>query len=287
MSYYTNMIKFVVPRKVKKIHRTYTPIDSDKKKKIKVWFHFFSIKIIWIIFIIFAIIYWWFLLLKSSIFNHQYTIKRVLYDSGDIARYDEPYMYRHITNWIRGENFYVMRIYKSRVLKDIQSQYPMITDIGIDYRSSNTVFVKLAFRPIDMIIRNQDIRFALVGSTILPIYSWNKISNGIKILDLPPYLSGMNTLSGLFYRQPATGLVQQIEMLYQWFPGLHHVEYLPWGERSIVYLEGKKFYINNLGDIPNQIRNYQLLKKYYKEYNQLEDIDLWSLEKDKVIVRKF
>ena len=40
-------------------------------------------------------------------------------------------------------------------------------------------------------------------------------TNGIKILDLPPYLSGMNTLSGLFYRQPATGLVQQIEMLYQ------------------------------------------------------------------------
>jgi hypothetical protein len=30
-----------------------------------------------------------------------------------------------------------------------------------------------------------------------------------------------------------------------------------------------------------------LLKKYYKDYAQLVDIDLWSLEKDKVIVRKF
>jgi hypothetical protein len=52
-------------------------------------------------------------------------------------------------------------------------------------------------------------------------------------------------------------------------------------------LENKKFYINNGSDIANQIRNYQLLKKYYKEYASLEDIDLGSLEKDKVIVRKY
>jgi len=280
------MIKFVVRRPIKKIHRTYTPIESDKKK-VKVWFRFFSIKIIWIIFIVFALIYWGFLLLKNSVFNRQYTIKRVLYNSGDIDQYDEPYLYRRITNWLRGENYSIANMYKSRVLEDIQSKYPMVTDIVIEYNSSNTVSVKLTFRPIDMIIRNQDKLFALVNDVILQLYSWNKISNGIKILDLPPYLSGMNTLSGLFFRQSATWLVQQIELIYQWFPGLHHVEYLPWGERSIVFLDGKRFYINNLADIQNQIRNYQLLKKYYKDYAQLEDVDLWSLGKDKVIVRKF
>jgi hypothetical protein len=118
-------------------------------------------------------------------------------------------------------------MYKSRVLTDIQSTYPMVTDMGVEYRSSNTVFVKLMFKPIDMVLRNQDVRFALIGSTILPIYSGNKIANGIKVLDFPPYLSGMNALSGLFYRQPATGLIQQIELLYQGFPGLDHIEYLP------------------------------------------------------------
>ncbi len=280
------MIKFVVRRPIKKIHRTYTPIESDKKK-VKVWFRFFSIKIIWIIFIVFALIYWGFLLLKNSVFNRQYTIKRVLYNSGDIAQYDEPYLYRRITNRLRGENYSIANMYKSRVLEDIQSRYPMVTDMNIEYTSSNTVSVKLTFRPIDMIIRNQDKLFALVNDVILPLYSWNKISNGIKILDLPPYLSGMNILSGLFFRQPATWLVQQIEMIYQWFPGLHHVEYLPGWERSIIFLDGKRFYINNLADIQNQIRNYQLLKKYYKDYAQLEDVDLWSLGKDKVIVRRF
>ena len=279
------MIKFVVPRKVKKIHRTYIPRDSDKKK-IKRWFHFFSIKIIRLIFILFALIYGGFYLLKSSIFNHQYTIKRVLYDSWDIAWYDEPYLYKRISTWIKGENYYVVKLYKSRILNDITAIYPMVSDITIGYTSSNTVSIKLTFRPIDMVIRNQDVRFALIGTTLLQVYSWNNITHGIHILDLPSYLSGMNSLSGLFYRQSASWLVQQISLLYQWFPWLDHIEYLPWWERSIVYLEGKKFYINNGGDIGNQIRNYQLLKKYYKDYNQLQDIDLWSLEKDKVIVRK-
>lgn len=281
------MIKFVVPRPIKKIQRNYTSIDSDKKKKNnKVWFHFFSIKFIWVIFILFALIYWSFYALKSSIFNHQYTIKRVIYDSWDIVWYDEPYLYKHINTRIKGENYYVAKLYLSRVLRDIKSTYPMVTDINIEYRSSNTVAIKLTFKPIDMVIRNQEIRFALIDGVLLPIYSGNAIAKGIQILDLPPYLSGMNYLSGLFYRQPATGLVQQVSLLYQWFSWLNHIEYLPWWERSIVYSEGKKFYINNLWDIPNQIRNFQLLKKYYKDYNKLWDIDLGSLEKDKIIVKK-
>jgi hypothetical protein len=95
----------------------------------------------------------------------------VFYDSGDIAQYDEPYLYRRITNRLRGENYSIANMYKSRILEDIQSRYPMVTDIGIEYVSSNTVSVKLTFRPIDMIIRNQDKLFALVNDTILPIYS--------------------------------------------------------------------------------------------------------------------
>jgi len=280
------MKKFVVPRPVKKIHRTYTPIDSDKKK-IKSWFHFFSIKIIRIIFFMFAVVYGWYYLLSRSIFAHQYVIKRVVYASWNIAWYDEPYLYKRINTWVKGENYYVVKMYRSRILHDIQSTYPMVSAIDVAYVSSNTVSINLTFIPIDMVIRNQTQRYVLINGKLLQVYSWNKITNGIKILDMPSYLTGVQSLSGLFYRQQATWLVQQIELLYQWFPGLDHIEYLPWWERSIVYLENKKFYINNGADIANQIRNYQLLKKYYKEYTSLEDIDLGSLEKDKVIVRKF
>jgi len=279
------MIKFVVPRQVKKIKRNYTPIESDKKK-IKVWFRFFSIKIVWIVFIFFAWVYWSFMVLKNTIFNHQYVIKNIIYDTWDIQWYDNPYLYKLIGNWIRGENYSVVKRYISRVINDVVNQYPMVTDIGVDYRSSNTVFVKLTFKPIDMIIKNQDTKFALIGDVLLPLYSGNAIANGIKILDMPEYMSGINNFTGLFYKISAEILTQQIDILYQEFPNLHHIEYLAWWQRSIVYLDGKKYYINNLWDIPNQIKNYQLLKKYYKEFNSLDDVDLGSLEKDKIIVRR-
>jgi len=283
------MIKFVVQRPVKKIQRNYTPIASDKKKR-KNWGRFFSIKLIRLVFFIFTGIYWSFFLLKSTIFNSQYTIKRVQYSSWDTSWYDNPYLYKRINNRVKWENYSIVNFYISRVLEDIQSAYPMVSDITIDYVSPNTVRANLKFIPIDMVIRNQNMRYGLIGTTILPIYSGNKIAQGIKILDLPSYMSGITSLSGLFYRQPATGLIQQVDLLYQWFPsltsGTNHIEYLPGGERSIVYIDNKKFYINNLSDIPNQIRNYQLLKKYYKDYPLLEDIDLGSLEADKIIVRK-
>lgn len=279
------MIKFVVRRPVKKIQRHYTPIDPDTKK-IKVWFRFFSIKVIRIIFALFAVTYWGFLLLKNSILNHQYVIKRVLYDSWNIAWYDNPYVYKLINTEIKGENYYVVKTYSSKILKSIQSQFPMISDVMVEYTSSNTVSVTLTFTPIDLVIRNQDLRFALIADKILPIYSWNKIANGIKILDLPSYLSGVTSLSGLFYRQSASGLVQQVDLLYQGFPGLQKIEYLPGGERSIVYVNEKIFYISNLGDILSQIKNYDFLKKYYTDYNKLKEIDLGSLEKNKIIVKK-
>lgn len=80
-------------------------------------------------------------------------------------------MYRRISNRVKGENYYVVKMYRSRMLEDMVSRYPMITDIEISYSSSNTISVKISFRPIDMVIRNQEMRFLLIDSTILPIYS--------------------------------------------------------------------------------------------------------------------
>lgn len=280
------MIKFAIRKPTKKIHRTYTSVNPEQQR-VKSWFRRLSIKILWSILIVFAIIYGGFLLLRNTIFDHQYIIKRVIYSSWDAQQYDNPYLYKRISNWIKEENYHIVRMYKSRILEDIQQTYPLVTDISVDYASSNTVLVKLTFRPIDLVIRNQDKKFLVVGSTILPLYSGNTIAKGVAILDLPEYLSGVTSLSGFFYKQSATWLIQQINAIYEWFPWFHHIEYLPGGERTIVYIDGKKLYINNLWDITSQIRNYELLKKYYKEYAQLEHIDLWSLEADKVIVKKF
>lgn len=107
-----------------------------------------------------------------------------------------------------------------------------------------------------------------------------------KVLHLPPYLSGSAAMTGFFFRQPYSDIAQQLDLIYEGFPGLHHVEYLPGGERSIVFINGQEIYLNNLVDIPSQIKNYTLLKKYYNGFAQLKEIDLGSIELDKIIVKK-
>ena len=109
--------------------------------------------------------------MRNTIFDTQYTIKRVIYDSGDIQRYDEPYLYRRISNRIKDENYYIVKRYKHRVLDDIQSTYPMVIDLMVTHISTNTVAVKLTFKPIDLVIKNQTARFAVVDDMMLPIYS--------------------------------------------------------------------------------------------------------------------
>lgn len=97
----------------------------------------------------------------------------------------------------------------------------------------------------------------------------------------------MNVMTGFFFRQSAEDLIQQTDLIYQAFSGIiQHIEYLPGGERTIVYLENQTIAINNLADISAQIRNYQLLQKYYSDFSRLKEIDLGSLETSNIIVKK-
>ncbi|MFA7717480.1 MAG: hypothetical protein WC875_02095 [Candidatus Absconditabacterales bacterium] len=282
------MIKFVIPRPVKKIHRSRMTIDTEKKISRKVLSRRrVPLKTIWIIFIVFVLIYGGFLLLKNTLFAKQYTIDTINYDSGDIQIYDDPYLYKAVTAQIKQENYNVVRFNKNTILATLQGSFPFLKDMTITFINANTVKVDLIFQEPQLIIRNADQKYGVFRGHIFPIYSGNTMGAGVRILDLPDYLSGMNAMIGFFYRQSAEDIIQQTDLIYEAFSGqIQHIEYLPGGERTIVYLKDKKIYINNLADVAQQIRSYQLLKKYYSDYASLKEIDLGSLEMDKVIVKK-
>lgn len=232
------------------------------------------------------LVYWSFLLLKNTLFAQKYTITTVQYNVSDIKTYGDPYMYKAISSQIKKENFAIARFNKNTILAWLQDKYPFIKDMIITFVSTNTVRVDLIFQIPEVLIRNYNFKYGVFRGHIFPIYSWDAMGTGVKILDMPGYLSGYGAMTGFFFRQAYDDLIQQVELMYQWFPWLHHIEYLAGGERSIVYLAGKRIYLNNLADIATQIKNYELLKKYYVNFNQLTEIDLGSIEMDKVIVKK-
>ncbi len=101
-------------------------------------------------------IYGLFLAGKYTLFADQYFIKRVVFSTGNIEVYDEPYLYKRIKQWVLKENYYIIKWNKKKILKDISSRYPMVIDMDITYMPIRTIAVELHFRPIDMVIRNQD-----------------------------------------------------------------------------------------------------------------------------------
>ncbi len=244
------------------------------------------IKFVWIFFILFALVYWAFLLLKNSLFASEYRITSVDYSLSSVEQYDNPYVYKKISTLMKGENYYVISSRKSSILDEVQAEFPFVNDIFIYYKSANKIFVKLLFEQPQMIMRSDWLRFGVYDGSLFQIYSWNKIWSWAIGMDVLSFASWLQMLTGIFYKQSADDLLQKLVLLKEWFPTIQSFSYLPWWQRIFVHLPNRVVYINSMIDIAQQIKNYQLLKRFYPDFATLKEVDLGSLESDKVIVKK-
>lgn len=111
--------------------------------------------------------------------------------------------------------------------------------------------------------------------------SWNKTT----------LLSGVaqshGALTGLFYLESFDHFMSDFQTIAQAFPNAKYFKYLVGGQRMVIWLPNDRtVYINLPVDIWLQLQNYLYLKQYYSDFSKLKEIDLWSIEMDKVIVRK-
>jgi hypothetical protein len=240
----------------------------------------------WIFFWVITFVYWIFLLLKYTIFVPEYRINKIDYAQSSVNVYDDPYLYKAISSLVKWENIYILSWNSDDIVSTIQEQYPFVQDIIITYKKSNTVLVKLLFYSPDIVLRYNEMKFAVYNEYIYQLFSGNMIGSGSIWLDVLTFSSWL-ALTGMFFQQSAKDILNDVLSIKQWFTSLASISYLPGAHRMIVYLGNwQQVYINNAIDIEPQITNYQLLKKYYSDFKLLKEIDLWSLEKDKVIVKK-
>jgi len=250
-------------------------------------FKFFTMKFIWTIVIVFSLIYWCIFLFKHTLFVPDYVIKKIQYDSWSLQKFDDPFLYKAIGKYLKGENYHVARRSKWFILDGVQATFPIVSNITIEYVSPNTFHVTIDFFTPEMVIKNQSVLFGVYWNYTFRIYSWNTIGSGQEMLYLPMYASGLTTIEWLFYKQTAKELQEQMSTIYSAFPKSKFVAYLPGAERTVIMtVDGKKLFLNNLVELWQQIKNYELLRRYYTDFAKLKEIDLGSLEKDKVIVKK-
>lgn len=266
----TNNIK----RKVKKIKLIYPEIN-------------FPIKRFWIFLLSMIFIYWIFFIIQHTVFRDENYIKKVYYSQTSVDTYDDPYLYSTISKLIKDENFYVVSKFKRKtILHNLKQEFPIVKNIKIIQPEKFSASVQIIFYDLDMVLKLWDRKFWILWYYDFEIFSGNTIWDGVFTIELPQYLSGTESVRWLFVEISPEKLMYDIDVISQWFSGYNRIVYLPWSSMTVVFVWEKRIYLNNKNSLTGQIDNYNLLMKYYNEANSLKIIDLWSLEWDKIIVRK-
>lgn len=279
------MIKFVKSKPLKKITRHSI---SDNKPNIK----FFSIKkfpakLILITISLLLGIYAIILIFQKTAFSQEYIIKNIKYNTWDMQTFSNTWLYNQISSLLKKENYYISRLTKSSILSEVKKQYPIVSNIEISLLGDSTIYVDLEFQEPDLILKIQNKKFGLYGTTIVELSSGSKLNAWKKTVFLPDYLSWTKTLSGFFYKITPNKLIEQINLIQTLLPNLEQITYLPWWEKTIVSMPNwQTLYFNNSIDITEQVKYFNLLKSYYPSFAKIKEIDLGSSGKDKVIVKK-
>ena len=285
-----------------------------------------SLRVLWIVFGSIVACYWVFLWIKYTLFVPAYTINKIDYALANVNVYDDPYLYKLFTTLLKWENFRVVQLEHGSILSQIQEKYPFVTDFTVTYKSPNRVFVKAFFQEPKLIVFNGNLRYAVYDQQFFQLFSGNTLWSGALRIELFPaptmpttpvivpvhsgsFASGVHltgvistwvslpvipkitstgtSLTWLFYEEPFDHFVDTLQTIYTAFPGAKYYIYLVGWQRIIVWFpNGNEVYINLLVDLVQQLQNYQYLKQNYSDFAKLKQIDLWSIEMDKVIVRK-
>lgn len=243
----------------------------------------------WVVALGLFLVYWAIIIFKHTIFASQYKILDVVYDDEAIKLYDDPYLYKDVHQLFSGNNYYMQKFFRKRsLLHSIQENYPMVKSFGINYLEQHKIILSVEFFEPDIIIMYKDQRFALQDEYNYELFSGNQLgASGVQELRLPLYLGELKQLDGLFFDIRSHQLIEQLLFIEEHFPQHDKIVYLPGAQRFAVILASwQKIYISCARLLQEQFDNYDKLVKYYDWVSKLQEIDLSSLPKTRVIVKK-
>ncbi len=253
-------------------------------------FRTFRISLIyfWYVFIAVILIFGIRYIVARTVFASQFTIQKIVYDSGSVGLYDNPYLYKDIRQALLGQNFYLYKWFsKTELLDRLQASFPIVKDLQLFYLDKNTIAASVRFHDPDIVFYQGDSKYAVFEQSSYLLLPQNTLWQDVLRVALPSYITWLQNLDGIFYRIAAKDLVQQIKIIQSYFTRPKNIVYLPGAERTLVVTaDNKNVYINNLQDITQQLQKIDRLKQYYPDLVQLKEIDLWSLDVSRIIVRK-
>lgn len=248
----------------------------------------FSVKTFWIVMLVIIFSYWIFFVIKNTFFKKENYIQNISYSEESVNMFDDPNLYSAISKSLKWENYYIVaKLKRKAFVQKIKSEFPMVKNIKILKTGPYSAGVVVDFYTPDIIIKLWDRKFAVMWNYNFEIYSWNMIWNDIFYAELPQYASWIDSLYWLFHEINQNQFIHDMYFFSEAFPDYERIVYLPWSSMTVIFLNSwKKIYVNNQNSLTWQILNYNLIKQYYKDFDSLKIIDLWSLQWNKIIVNK-
>lgn len=248
----------------------------------------FSIKAFRIVILSIIFSYWIFFIIKNTFFKKENYIQNISYSKESVDKFDDPYLYSEISKSLKGENYYVVSKLKRKLfLNQIKSNFPMVKNMKIVKSGPYSVAIWIDFYEPEIVIKLWDRRFAVMWDYNFEIFSGNTIWEDVFYAELPQYASGIDSLYWLFHEISQNQFIHDMHFFAEAFPDYDRIVYLPGSSMTVVILKSwLRIYVNNQNSLEWQIENYNLIKQYYKDFDSLKTIDLWSLQWDKIIVNK-
>lgn len=211
--------------------------------------------------------------------NDNYRIQSVRYTLENIKQYNNIDTYTKITSYLSGESLrYRSLLWYGDIIDAVQQTIPYIDTLSFVAQWPSTVRVVINFFDPLIILQYQDKKRAVYsGWYAIPLFSWNTLGMGSKYIRLPVYLSGTDVLSGIFFTTPFEKVYYDRISLDPYIMSWWFITYIPWGEKYVLVNGDYRYYFNAKKDIESQIRTLLDLKKYYKDFNRLKQIDIGSL----------
>ena len=227
-------------------------------------------------------------ILSTTVLSSEYTIQEVRYDSGSVAAYDNPYLYQSLRDYLQEKNVYLQKYFHTKTLLSVAREvFPLVSDVEIFYLDVNTAAIRLHFNSPEMVFVVSGASFGIYGDTTFPLQENSTLSDDLLHIDLPNYLGNIDSLDGIFFRVPWNILLEQFAVIQEYFTSPQRIVYLPWSARVwITTADGRNIYINSLQDIDQQLQKIDRLKRYYPSFDVLREMDLWSLDENKIIVKQ-
>ncbi len=219
--------------------------------------------------------------------NPEFDIQDVLIEEESILTYDNQDIFSALKEGIIWKNYRgFMLSGKNTLIQTLQQEYPLISSIDIFPTERETLlYANILFHPPLIQFKNNLSSRVIWENRAYKVRSSDTIQEWTISISLPSYTDQYETLDWIFYKIHSKTLESIITNISDIIPieEIEEIEYDPGGQKLHLTFQWKTILFHLDKSIDWQLVKLLDIKQYYKEYDAISKMDLWS--SDHIIVK--